>query len=178
MDSKETSLSADELYAQAQELKHKVRALILLAREREGEALSSPALPDTIDFDSLPGQSAERRAEALYGGRRIRNRMFPERLFGEPAWDILLQLFLAAQKGVVVTTAAVQRGADVSPEGAARWISNLEEARLVARSEPTEGGHGTVQLTADGLERMTRFFAIADGQMPIPNGNSWHLRAI
>jgi hypothetical protein len=178
MNSREPSDSADELYARALALMRQAKALIVLAREREGELLDPTFLTDTIDFDSLPGQSPERRAEALYGGRRIRNRLFPEGLFGEPAWDILLQLFLADQKGVVVTTAAVQKGANVSPESAARWIALLEEANLVTRSVPTEDDVVTARLTVDGLERMTRFFAITDGQMPVPKGNSRYLRSV
>ena len=178
MDSREPNNSADELYAQAQELMRQAKALIVLVREREGGLLDPASLTDTIDFDSLPGQSPARRAEALYGGRRIRNRLFPEGLFGEPAWDILLQLFLADQKGVVVTTAAVQKGADASPDSAARWIALLDEANLVTRSLPAEDGVVTARLTVDGLGRMTRFFAITDGQMPVPKASSRHLRSV
>jgi DNA-binding MarR family transcriptional regulator len=76
-------------------------------------------------------------AERLYDERRRRDARFPPGLFGEPAWDLLLALFVAYEDGRDLT---------------------LPEAYAAARIDPAEGPALVEKLTAAGLvtERRTR----------------------
>lgn len=72
-------------------------------------------------------------AEAVYRSRRKRTAYFPNSLFGEPAWDMLLDLFIhqVRRKRVQVTSACMASG--VPATTALRWITVLEQEGLVQR---------------------------------------------
>lgn len=75
-------------------------------------------------------------AKALYAMRRQRTLLFASsELFGEPAWDILLDLFIARQEGkrVPVTSACI--GAAVPPTTGLRWLALLESTGMVKRED-------------------------------------------
>lgn len=54
-------------------------------------------------------------------------------LFGEPAWDILLNLFIAGCEGRRLTVAAVCSGAGAPESTALRWITILEKRGIIVR---------------------------------------------
>jgi DNA-binding MarR family transcriptional regulator len=101
-------------------------------------------------------------AEELYRDRRRRARHFSQRLFGEPAWDILLDLYAAAVRGEMVSVSNACRAADAPPSTALRWLQHLEDERLVERlADPTDARRHFVRLTRRGAERMQGYFAEA-----------------
>lgn len=65
--------------------------------------------------------------------RRFRDDLFPGDLFADPAWDILIDLFVAHGEGrrVSITDACI--AAAVPPTTALRWMHKLEEAGHVER---------------------------------------------
>lgn len=72
--------------------------------------------------------------------RRERDALFPERLFADPAWDILLDLFAAGVEGRTVSISSACIAAAVPPTTALRWLTRLEEYGLVRR-EGDPGDH-------------------------------------
>ena len=66
--------------------------------------------------------------------RKRRGEFFQQELFGEPAWDILLELYAAslARRKTSISGACHMSG--VPPTTALRWIGRLEELGLVQRS--------------------------------------------
>lgn len=73
-------------------------------------------------------------ARQTYEDRRRRSKIFQaDDLFGEPAWDILLDLFIAAKerRSVSVTSACI--GSAVPSTTALRWITILEKHGLLVR---------------------------------------------
>ena len=85
---------------------------------------------------------------------------FSHRLFGEPAWDILLDLYAAAVRGETVSVSNACRAADAPPSTALRWLRHLEDERLVERSaDSTDARRHFVRLSKRGLERMQAYFA-------------------
>ncbi|MEP9357434.1 winged helix DNA-binding protein [Sphingomonas sp. KR3-1] len=97
--------------------------------------------PDGLQAEHLDraiargGISALDRARALYDLRRSREHFFKGNadLFGEPAWDILLDLFIAGEMGKQVSVTSACIGANTPPTTALRWLSLLEERGLVQR---------------------------------------------
>jgi hypothetical protein len=100
-------------------------------------------------------------ARQTYDDRRRRTKIFQsEELFGEPAWDILLDLFIAAKerRRVSVTSACI--GSAVPSTTALRWISILERQGLLSReADPGDARRVYVQLSPRGYEAMLEYFS-------------------
>lgn len=100
-------------------------------------------------------------ARKAYENRRMRDRVFgdPE-LFGEPAWDILLDLADAEAAGERLQVTSVCIGSCVPTSTALRWVKVLEDRGLVRREHDQIDARRTfVRLTKLGAERMERYFA-------------------
>ncbi|HEX7709646.1 MAG TPA: MarR family transcriptional regulator [Sphingomonadaceae bacterium] len=100
-------------------------------------------------------------ARKAYENRRMRDRVFgdPE-LFGEPAWDILLDLADAEAAGERLQVTSVCIGSCVPTSTALRWVKVLEDRGLVHREhDPIDARRTFVRLTRHGAERMQRYFA-------------------
>ena len=96
-------------------------------------------------------------AQSLYKFRRSRAKYFDEDLFGEAAWDMLLDLFIAANlnKTVAITSACFASG--VPATTALRWIAILVEKGLVEKqADPDDRRRVFVRLTIKGWDAMTR----------------------
>jgi len=94
-------------------------------------------------------------AREIYAGRRRRARFFASDLFGEPTWDILLDLYIAARENRRVPTTSACIGAHVPPTTALRWLRILEARGIVEREEDGRDGRRTfVRLSARGLLSM------------------------
>lgn len=80
--------------------------------------------------------------------RRLRDVAFGADIFGEPAWDILLELYLAQQQQRRTTISDACR-ASASPQTTGlRWIRLLEERGWVKRhSDPLDGRRVFLSLT-------------------------------
>ncbi len=97
-------------------------------------------------------------ARHTYALRRRRHRFLSADLFGEPTWDILLDLFIAAHEGRRVPTTSACIGAHVPPTTALRWLRILEARGLVEREEDGRDGRRTfVRLSKRGLAAMAGF---------------------
>ena len=163
MDEDVSRARARKLFAMAAEL-------ILVAREIERNngspvfplrGLQKPetmpqerVLPD-ID-DPLLGELALQ----LYRARRRRDEIFGDgALFREPAWDILLDLYIAAHNGNEVSVTSACVGAAVPETTALRWLKVLEEGGLVERERDNRDHRRImVRITRDGFVKMSEFF--------------------
>lgn len=101
--------------------------------------------------------SAADRAEALYELRRARRIFFGGNadLFSEPAWDMLLDLFIAQEKGNDLSVSDTCIGASVPATTGLRWIALLESRGLVAKVRDCQDGRRSfVRLTPAGSEAL------------------------
>jgi DNA-binding MarR family transcriptional regulator len=97
--------------------------------------------------------------ERVYAERRRRDALFPEGIFGEPAWDLLLALFTAREKGEPMILCEAYRAAHVSDTTGRRLLDQLEKEGLISRRRaPRSRKTRLVELTADAVERMTEFW--------------------
>lgn len=99
-------------------------------------------------------------AREAYRDRRLRAKVFEDpSLFGEPAWDLLLDLFIASLEGkrVPVTSACI--GAAVPTTTALRWIAQLEVQGLIAReNDSSDARRVFVRLSQAARQSMTDYF--------------------
>lgn len=107
------------------------------------------AIPDP-DLESL------RMAMALYALRRKRDAISGRKgLFGEPGWDILLDLYIADRRRTEIQVSSVCLDAGVPSTTILRWIARLEEEKLVYREADTSDARRRyVRLTEDGRKLM------------------------
>lgn len=105
-------------------------------------------------------------ARELYVERRRRTRYFDADLFGEPSWDILLDLYIAAREDRRVPTTSACIGAHVPPTTALRWLRLLEARGLVEREEDGRDGRRTfVALSPLGMQTMEGFLGSTRAKM-------------
>ncbi|TCP88739.1 winged helix DNA-binding protein [Sphingomonas sp. PP-CE-1A-559] len=95
-------------------------------------------------------------ARRLYELRKVRDAMLGDALFSEPAWDILLDLFISEHEQRRLSVSAVCIGARAPSATALRYLTMLQDADLVERiRDARDGRRSHVQLTALGRLRMT-----------------------
>jgi hypothetical protein len=99
-------------------------------------------------------------ADRLYAERRRRDSRFPADLFGEPAWDLLLAMFTARQKGQVMILCRAYKAAGVSDTTGRRLLDRMEEQGLITRRRaPRSRKMRIVELTDGAVERLVDYLA-------------------
>ena len=112
------------------------------------------------DEVSATSTSYEERAIALYAHRRARSATFERGsdIFQEPAWDILLDLFIAHEHGRATTISNACVAACVPTSTALRWLSLLERRAMVRRwNHERDGRTKLLGLTPKAVEMMLRY---------------------
>ncbi|HTN13372.1 MAG TPA: MarR family transcriptional regulator [Sphingomonadaceae bacterium] len=97
-------------------------------------------------------------AEALYRHRQTRRELFPSNLFGEPGWDILLDLYISSERNRQVTVSDACLASLVPSTTALRSLAQLEQDGLVERHrDPQDGRRIYVRLLPDAKARMIAY---------------------
>ena len=100
-----------------------------------------------------------RAVREILEARRARDQYFDRYLFGEPAWDILLELYCSELCQMRMTVSKLCVGAAVPATTALRWITNMEEAGLLTReSDPLDRRRLFVSLTDRARESLIKYF--------------------
>ena len=98
------------------------------------------------------------RLRAVIRARRARDRFFPADLFGEPAWDMLLDLAVAAAEHRDVAVSSLCIAAAVPTTTALRWIRTLCDAGLFERrDDPHDARRAFISLSPGGEQAMARY---------------------
>jgi DNA-binding MarR family transcriptional regulator len=137
--------------------------------EMELSAQLRPRSPDDSLHALSRGGSEGQFARQLIKERRKREQYFDAELFGEPAWDILLDLFAAEQEGRNVGVSSLCLAAAVPPTTALRWIKSMTTRGLLVRqADPKDGRRIFVALSPAAKARMLAFLraAMASGSRP------------
>ena len=119
------------------------------------------------------GDSANQRVEAglaLENAHKIARRRLLRRqlvgadgLFGEPAWDILVDLFIHEGQGKSVSTGSACIASGLPRSSALRLLQKLCDAGLVVREADRDDGRRTyIRLAPDLAHRLTAYFAAGE----------------
>lgn len=108
-----------------------------------------------------------RIARKIYALRRKRTSIFGNAdLFSEPAWDILLDLFIANAEDKDVSVSSACIGSAAPPTTGLRWLGVLTEEGLVKReNDPEDNRRVLVKLTPAGQLAMERFFEAVEADL-------------
>jgi len=109
----------------------------------------------------------------LIGARRKRATYIASELFGEPAWDILLELLRAELAYERLSVSSVCGAAGLSPSTGLRWLDALEHHGLVLRQADGRDASSTFAfLSPDTSDALRRYFIDVVGTM----GSEWMTR--
>jgi hypothetical protein len=103
---------------------------------------------------------AQGAAAEIIARRRARHAHFgAHEIFGEPAWDILLDLYVRQSGGEQISVKSACVNAGVPANTALRWLHALElEGLLCCEDDPGDPQRRLVRLSRDGFDRMTDYF--------------------
>jgi DNA-binding MarR family transcriptional regulator len=88
-----------------------------------------------------------------------RRKFLPTELFADPAWDMLLDLYLADILSKRISVSSLCGASNVPATTALRWIGALGREGLIKRTaDPYDARRYFIALSEAGLERMDGYF--------------------
>lgn len=132
-------------------------------------ALIEQLFPTHVAAETVGGGSADRqrllaKARLVLSSRRAREDYFKRDLFGEPAWEILLALYVTEDAGARFTVSKLAECIGVPLSTAVRWVKTLEESALVRRLDhPTDRRIVFVQLLDKGRIALDAYLSALPG---------------
>jgi DNA-binding MarR family transcriptional regulator len=148
----------NELFRRATAGEGVLALLVPLAETNGGIELRAPrddCENHSNGADSPPASTA-RLAQRFIRLRRKRDSVFGDRLFADPAWDMMLDLFQASEehtRPVSITSLCIASA--VPNTTALRWIDALVQKGLLTKEADERDGRRTfVKLTEEAKEKM------------------------
>ncbi|MEA3053340.1 MAG: hypothetical protein QOG72_2243 [Sphingomonadales bacterium] len=127
------------------EIESRLHRLIESSRRQAGPGAQSSVLAAAAE-----ACAARRRLYALFG----------RRLFSDPSWDILLELFVSTLEGRQVTVSTACMAACAPTTTALRHIAYLvQEGLVVRRPHPADARSTYLELTEQAITRLTQYFS-------------------
>ena len=161
-----SDVTADKSAERLRQLSDEVsRIASTLARLSAGPA-TRLAPEETAGPAEAPPISAE-MVRSVIRARRLRARYFEEDLFGDPAWDMLLDLLQAEIAQLRVPVSSLCIAAAVPATTALRWLKTMVgQGLFIRRSDPHDGRRVFVELAPEASSAMRRYFADV-GPVPV-----------
>lgn len=123
--------------------------------ERPEAGNSQAPLTLVSDSDLRTGAERAQLLRKVQKVRSCRTDFFSSSLFGEPAWDMLLELFVSAIEQKRVTVGELCIASNVPQTTALRWIDVLLKGGLATRrSDPLDGRRVHVEITPEAYGAM------------------------
>ena len=108
------------------------------------EAAAARALLSQLTDDgegALPLEAAlPDLACRIHNSRHERRRFFPDELFADPAWDMILALYCAESRGERLSVTSLGYSVGLPQATAARWIASLRKSGLIDQQQDERDG--------------------------------------
>lgn len=96
----------------------------------------------------------------MIANRQARSRFFDAALFGDPVWDMLLDLTAAHGEGGQVSVTSLCIAAGVPATTALRWLTQMVESGIFVRvADPVDRRRAFIALSQTALAGMSGYFA-------------------
>lgn len=132
------------------------RILAQLTANQDIDGEGSNVRPFPLSHQALVTNHPQ--AKRMFDLRQRRVRFFPRSLFSEPAWDVLLVLYL--HHGVSrLCIKDVAQLVDTPATTLLRWLKTLEDEKLISvRKHPCDRRVSLLDLTDLGLSSLAAYF--------------------
>ena len=102
--------------------------------------------------------------------RAERRKFLPAHLFADPAWDMLLDLYLSDILSRRVSVSSLCTASNVPATTALRWITSLQDEGLVERTgDPCDHRRYFMSLSKKGMAAMDGYF----GEVGSQENHTW-----
>ena len=109
-----------------------------------------------------------RLVRQVIANRQARGRFFDPALFGDPAWDMLLDLTAAQGEGVQVSVTSLCIAAGVPATTALRWLTQMVESGIFVRlPDPADKRRAFIAMSDPASAAMARYFASVKGPVEL-----------
>jgi DNA-binding MarR family transcriptional regulator len=126
----------------------------------DGVATHGVAEPVGTEVSVLPCSAS---LQALLRLRQVRATLFPEKIFVQPAWDMLLELLECHLRQRRISVSGLYLAAGIPPATALRRMQDMEDAGLIVRvSDPNDRRRQFVELTSRTLRQFQAFVRHGD----------------
>ena len=132
--------------------------LSAVAEEFNGR-VAHAADSEPVDGEHEPSETAlVARAQAVLADRRTRRQFLPAELFHEPAWDMLLALFVSRDDRQPMNIKALVSMSDAPVTTSQRWIEHLHKLKLIDRViDPADRRRVEISLSHTGDQAMRAY---------------------
>ncbi|MGU3389297.1 hypothetical protein [Sphingomonas sp. M1A8_2b] len=97
-------------------------------------------------------------AQMVLQERRMRRQFLPGELFHEPAWDMMLALFVSRDERLPMNIKALVSMSDAPVTTSQRWIEHLHKLKLIDRViDPTDRRRVEISLSHTGDQAMKAY---------------------
>lgn len=98
------------------------------------------------------------KAAAILSARKRRIQVFGTSMFGEPAWDMLLTLYIAEKSGLRLSLNRITERSGAPASTALRWLEYLVNQHLVRPElQPSDSQASFVTLTDKAWDLMKQY---------------------
>jgi DNA-binding MarR family transcriptional regulator len=142
-----------------------VRDAVRLFRLLADPTVLANGLPESFpSAEPADRQSLISRARIVLNSRRLRERYFNRAIFGEPAWDMLLVLYVTEQSDERLTMSRLAEWVQAPLTTVLRWMDYLEREQLVERqAHPTDRRIVFVKLLEKGRKALNSYLGAIPG---------------
>jgi len=103
---------------------------------------------------------SERLLAHILEARRLRTTVFAPGLFSDPAWDILLNLYLGELRHTETALDELAGAIGLSPAATDRWLDALAAKGLTRKKAKLIGDGPLIELSATGASAMRRWLGL------------------
>jgi DNA-binding MarR family transcriptional regulator len=153
------------------EMATRIQSLLTNGRPRRaGRAPTVAPVPSPAQqLEAYGGVAVVELARRIYKLRRSRDASFGADLFSEPAWDLLLHLFVADAEGRTVSVSSACEGAGAPATTALRKLTQLEEGGWIVREvDPADARRSYVRLSSRATKKMRSLLKALCSKKPGP----------
>ena len=121
------------------------------------DRVSKAAEPER-PIDEPGGSALMEQAKLVLAQRRLRRQFLPDELFHEPAWDMLLALFIARDERLPMNIKTLVSLSDAPVTTSQRWIEHLHKLKLINRvTDFADRRRAEISLSQTGDRAMSAY---------------------
>lgn len=132
--------------------------IVSIESQREQAGFNRPMRPNEIAAAQIPVDGLRLEIQFVTGlikSRSCRSSFLDESFFGEPGWDILLDLYLAHLNQTKLTIGSIGIDAKTPQTTVLRWLDRLEKNNQIERmSDPYDKRRTYIVLKEDLADQM------------------------